>query len=359
VSIVQLPLRLWARPNIPEFGRAVHIRFESHVLLPGEAITTIHAKGPAPRAGSALKPSTKITPSQTRILNVPEGLRSRTRLEVSGAVWIPDLNESLVISDDTGLPGGTEDLPWVFWVDVNGNVSPKHSLIEGVEKISDLESVAMDQKGRLYFLCSQSMSKRGKRPQKRQYIVRAERTDKRLVATGVQPLYTYLKEHLSTKQWADLDIDDNLDIEGMTWWRNGLLLGLKTPLEKNGRARLWHLKNPGALFDKRPPGQADLDLQVIADISLPTGADGQAGGISELLADGDTLFILSTVADGAPVGAAWRIRGTPTNATPIKVAEWEGLKPEALAKISGERLLVFFDRGAEKPMMTTLTTSSE
>ena len=71
----------------------------------------------------------------------------------------------------------------------NGDLLPEPTQIRGIDQISDLESVTIDAQGQLYFLCSQSLSRKGKRPQKRQYLVRTKRNGRDLTVTGSTTLY--------------------------------------------------------------------------------------------------------------------------------------------------------------------------
>ena len=351
MSIVEITPRLWKRPTVPEFGRAVHIKLQTTRLLPGALVGTTSAP--------SSQPATQLSNRAPRVIQIPSALKEKTRMEISGAVWLEDLGQSLVVSDDTGIDGKNEDAPWVFWVDPNGKLAPEPAVIQGVDRVSDLESVTMAPSGVLYFLCSQSKSRHGKRPLKRQYLIRVKRAGHTLTSTGETTFYQFLKERLSPQEQATLGVDESLDIEGMTWWKKGLLIGLKSPLSGGRTARLWHLTGLDGMFN---PGNSaaseDFQIRLVADVALPTGPDNEYGGISEMFAEGDQVYLLSTTLRGPEAGAAWtlNLKGNPK--TPVRIAQWPGLKPEGLARISKSQFLVFFDRGGDQPMMTTLKTQA-
>ncbi|MEE2757877.1 MAG: hypothetical protein VYA30_14570, partial [Myxococcota bacterium] len=160
-TIVQLPARLWRHPRIPEYGRAIHVLLDENRLLPGEVVSAEPRPGtrptppvPAPLANTAgqveppqgsepPKSTTDPAASETpQPVQVPDDLRTKTRMEISGAVYLPDLGETLVISDDTGIGGPHEDVPWVFWLDEKGILSSEPSAVAGIQAVSDLEAVA-------------------------------------------------------------------------------------------------------------------------------------------------------------------------------------------------------------------------
>jgi len=304
--------------------------------------TTRHAVG---GAVAAEVPST-VTP-----LVVPQALAERSRIEISGAVWLPERSRFLVVSDDTGFKKRNDDIPWVFMVDKAGRMDPDPIEIDGVDEISDLEAITRDGEGWFYLVCSQSMNKKGKRKPKRTWLLRARLEGPRLRVQGAVRLWALLRDHLTDAQRAELGVDESLDIEGMTWFDGGLAFGLKSPGDGSGRARLWHLTQVGALFTAGLGAQGAV-LRPMGSVNLPIGSAKQPGGISELLADGDGLYVLSTLAEGPASGAAWYLETS--QARPRLLAEWPDRKPEGLAR-GPDGLRVFFDEGDKRaPTWTPL-----
>ncbi|MBV72372.1 MAG: hypothetical protein CMH52_13690 [Myxococcales bacterium] len=382
-TIVQIPQRLWRHPRVPEYGRAVHVKLDDNQLLPGEVIAgTLVSAQPQKMAVSAAqsnktpsdlasKKTESVAPRKNaasvqvrhiaqskpavRPLPVPDALRAKTRMEISGAVYLTDLKQTLVISDDTGIEGSTDGSPWVFWINEDDTLSTDPTVISGLKTISDLEAVTEGPDGRLYFLCSQSQSKRGKRPKKRQCFFCTKRDGRRLSVVGSVSLFSLLKKALGQDQWRRLGLSDELDIEGMAWWKDGLLFGLKSPLAESRKAQILYLKGIDAVFQTEAElNPSPLDLSVLTTVELPTGPDQRAGGISELMVQGDRLYMLSTVLDGADASAAWYLDLAHLERTPVQWASWPNLKAEGLAKAPQNKIRIFFDRGSDTPMMTLM-----
>lgn len=344
-GVLALPQRLWADLNAPKYGRPVHIRLASaDRLLPDERVM-VEVRGEpvgGARAADAPSPVDRVV--------VPDALAKRSRVEISGAVWLPERGRFLVVSDDTGHADRGDDSPWVFLLGPDGRMEPDPLPIEGVESISDLEAVARGPDGALYLLCSQSVNKKGKRKAKRTRLVRARLDGDRLRADGAVRLWDLLVDQLGPEARVDLGIDDGLDLEGMTWFDGGLLIGLKSPADTAGRARIWHLTGVEKLFTGGL-GPEGARLGLWAALSLPIGPSHTAGGISELFADGERLYVLSTLAEGPARGAAWVLDHR--QARPRRLAAWPDRKPEGLAR-GPEGLRVFFDEGDAAPTWARL-----
>jgi HlyD family secretion protein len=342
-AMVQLPTHLWPRPDAPRLGRPIYVRLTGDTaLVPGEVAEVVLLDVDA---GGAQAAPTAGPPA----LEVPAALRAVSRFEPSGAVWLPERGRFLVVSDDTGLKGPSEHQPMVFLIDPKGRVDAAPVPIDGVERLSDLEAVTRDPEGALWLLCSQSRSKKGKRGAKRQQLVRATLEGDRLRATGSIALFEALTASLDPEAQAALGLGDALDIEGMTWFDGGLLLGLKAPSTDDGRARLWRLHGPALLFD-HGFGPAGARVEPFGALRLPTGPKGAPGGVSDLVVDGDGLLVLSTLADGPDASAAWRVT-LPLGGAPRPLATWPDLKAEALAR-GPEGWIVFFD--SDPPRWTPL-----
>ncbi|MCB9539918.1 MAG: HlyD family efflux transporter periplasmic adaptor subunit [Myxococcales bacterium] len=333
-AMVELPARLWPRPDAPRYGRPIYVRLTGDTtLLPGEVaeVTLLDVDAGGAQAAPAAGPAR---------LDVPAALGAISRFEPSGAVWLPERGRFLVVSDDTGLKGPTEHQPMVFLIDPAGRVDPTPLPIEGVGRLSDLEAVTRDPDGALWLLCSQSRSKKGKRSAKRQRLVRATLDGDRLRASGSVALFDALTASLDASAQAALGLGDALDVEGMAWFDGGLLLGLKAPSTPDGRARLWRVHGPALVFE-HGFGPTGARIEPFGAVRLPTGPKGAPGGVSDLVVDGDGLLLLSTLAEGPDASAAWRVT-LPLGGAPQRLASWPDLKAEALAR-GPDGWTVFFD----------------
>ncbi|MCB9521746.1 MAG: HlyD family efflux transporter periplasmic adaptor subunit [Myxococcales bacterium] len=345
-AVEALPAHLWRTANQPAYGRPAYVRLDSAAadLVAGEPVQLVLRDGPA-GAQAADKPA----PPGPRPLAVPEALSRVSRFEPSGGVWLAELGAALVVSDDTGLEDQpSEDRPWVFRVDHAGQVSPAPVPIEGLEGlgfakgVSDLESATRDPAGDLWLLASNSLNKKGKRKPKRQPLIRARWGSGRLHALAAAPLFEVLSAGLTPAE------QDALDVEAMTWADGGLLLGLKAPLGAQGGARLWRIADPAAAAAGKP-----VPVTPVAELVLPTGADGAPGGFSELLLEGSTLWATSTLAAGPARGCLWRLPWPlPPQHRPEPVACWPDLKPEGL--LAGPQgVMVLFD--SDPPRWVTVS----
>ena len=338
-DIIEMPARLWLWPNRPRFGRVVEVRLDAPAdLVPGELV----AIQPG-RSGAQAAPAPEEQPAP---LQVPEALARRTRFEPSGLVWLPERNRVLIVSDDTGFAGRDEHAPWVFSATVDGHVDPEPLRLDGVEAVSDLESATRAADGTLYLLASQSMSRAGRRPVKRQWLLRIRDTGTALAVTGRVAFYDQFVSRLDAGTRAALGATDELDIEGVAWHDGGLLFGLKSPLDTNGQARLWYLSDVDTVF--RPEAVlAEGQLRLFGTVALPTCATAAPGGIADVLVDGRRLLVLSTLPDGPPCGSAWAVDLPLGGNAPRKLADWARVKPEGITQVGDGTLLVVFDAGAD------------
>ncbi len=356
----EVPTR--CRPILSDgvWGRDVVVRLDDPVpLVPGQALD-LRLDGPREPEGGAVAASPQPQPGEPRPLAVPAALSARSRFEPSGAVWIPALSRYMVASDDTGLADTTEHHPWLFAVTRDGRVDPDPVPIRGVKQVNDLESLAVGRGGVLYALSSQSHSKRGKRSKARRQFL-AMSADGRGWQVNAKVLLSDLLDAMPPSKREALGIQDTaaLEIEGMTAEGDGLLLGLKSPLDSQGRALIWRIAHPERLFEDGNLDRADLTLH--ARLRLTADADGQPvpAGISELLRLPDgTLLVAGTPSSGDPkieTGALWWV-GPPEGAPGGEamahfVKSWPGLRPEGLALAPEPgRVAVFFDTGGQAPV---------
>ncbi|HWB77579.1 MAG TPA: biotin/lipoyl-binding protein [Nannocystaceae bacterium] len=359
-QVIELPMRCWRDPRIPVFGRAVYIATDEPVaLVPGQGFAIKFTgrqsdrqpkprKPNAPRDASAPIASRAPTVGEPAPMLLPQSLRTRTRFEPSGLTWSASRQRYLVVSDDTGLPNADEQAPWLFAMDPHGRIDPEPIVLDGIGVVSDLESIAPAPDGGIYVLASQSYSKKGKRPPKRQVFAHIALDSDTARVTKSVALATLL-ESGDALSGLELDNLDALDIEGMTSTAaGGVLLGLKSPLDDKGRAAIWHLHDPDTLLTS---GSAMPTLW--GRVALTVVADGETvpAGISDLLEHGGDLLITATAAltddperqDGALV----LVEGRAQLGNPKTLRTFPGGKPEGIAlNDAGDGIVVVFDNGA-------------
>lgn len=376
-AVTLLPERCWKDPRQPLWGRGIYITVDDGVtLLPGQSFAVdftgeisphatvrpttpavSQATPPANMPASITAPAPAANPPHERpvALPVPSALLAATRFEPSGLVWSEARDRYLVVSDDTGHEEVDEHAPWLFAMDATGALDPSPIRVGGIEKWSDLESIAAAPDGGVYVLSSQSFSKKGKRSAARQVFAHVAITASAADVTASISLAKAL-DRAGAQTLAALGLDDtaSLDIEAMTPTREGgLLLGVKSPVAETGAA-IWHLAQPDALLAGGSVAEAGLTLW--ARVPLTVRADGSdvQGGIAELLElpDGKVL-VATTAATGDPKsqdGAVFVIDGRVGAGTPTLVRSFPGLKPEGLARTkAGDAVAIVFDTGVQTP----------
>src|SRR5688500_13311168 len=121
--------------------------------------------------------SSLLSEALPKKLILPDSVLSKVdSFEPSGALFLNDLNEYLVVSDDTN----EKDAPLLFAVKSDGTVQNSILEIEGLKKMTDMESIFQDSKGRIYVMSSQGLSKKGKDSKKRNLFVQLGRVGKKM-----------------------------------------------------------------------------------------------------------------------------------------------------------------------------------
>jgi multidrug resistance efflux pump len=360
-SVTELPPRCQRSPMQRAFGRSVVVLLDQPLdAVPGESFD-VRFLGTA-RGGDAGVAVAAMGGDGPTAIHVPGDLTDRFRFEPSGLVWQPDLLRYLVVSDDTGEVAETEHAPWLFAMSIDGKVDPQPVAVAGVRALNDLESIAMDTDGSIYVLSSQSHSKRGNRPSSRTAFLRLRRARQGYDVIGEIHLAEALEgADAAVRERLGLPSGQHvLEIEGLAVRAGTLYLGLKAPLDSEGRSSIWRLSNPRAAFDR---GAIDLaDLELWARVALTAESDGRevAGGISDLLflPDG-TLVIATTPAVAEATRESGRVfyvsDPQPGVLVPQAYRSFEGLRPEGLSVTPAPgRLAVVFDAGDAGPRWVEL-----
>jgi multidrug resistance efflux pump len=383
-TVGELPLRCRKYPTRPAWGRMVTIALDvpgevvagqpfdveidlsrvGHAIVPvGISVvgTASAATSDPPLAASA--PSAAPTaepfsgPREPVAMRVPESLRDASRFEPSGVLWRRDLGRYVIVSDDTGQKNVHDRAPWLFTMDTRGNVDPDPIAIDGIGEVDDLESIAAGASGEIFVLASQSHSKKGRRPASRTAFLKLSAQGSKLRAEGEVHL-AELIEAAGSEVAARLGLPSNaqdLEIEAMTFHDGALFLGLKGPLDADGRALIWKLAEPGALFEKKTLDAAGLALW--GRVTLDADIDGKSvpGGISELLflPDGSLAIASTSSREEGTVesGRLWRVAEPAAGTLTARVVRtFHGQKPEGLSLSAAPgRVVVVFDAGRATP----------
>ncbi|MBM4346259.1 MAG: hypothetical protein FJ100_23030, partial [Deltaproteobacteria bacterium] len=304
-------------------------------------------------------------------------LAARTRLELSGAIWLPERDRYLVVSDDTGWPDQSDGAPWVFGMSGDGRLDPDPWPIAGLAKVDDLEAVTRAPDGALWLAASQSVNRKGKRGEARALLARVEVRGTALVATGSTALAHAIGRRADQGWWERLGLagrdprykkgggglDRRLDVEGLAWLDGALLIGLKHPLDEGGRALIWRLTDPDRVLATGGVGPEQLSVWARVPLGVGPGGSLPAGFADLLRLDDGRLLALATAIGDADEGHAERgLHSTlvaidnPAGTPQVEVLRaFTGLHAEGLAQsVDGTGLVVVFDRGQQAPMWAKL-----
>ena len=129
----------------------------------------------------------------------------------------------------------------------NGTIDPNPITIQKSGQLKDLESITRNKNGDLYLLSSQSHSRKGKRSVERTQFLKVSKEANRYNLVANQSLAQARSILLHPRSSTHLGfpaVPATLEIEAMTYWKDALYLGLKTPIGPEGRAIIWKLEAP-------------------------------------------------------------------------------------------------------------------
>ena len=163
-------------------------------------------------------------------------------------VFLEDTGEKLGTVFDMILDGGkkivgykikdqkSDHAPWVFTMSREGVVDAAPVNLTGIDEVNDLEAVASVGNDIYYFCSSQNISKLGKRPTNREYLIKVKRENSGLKVLDKIDLLSLIENNYSPAEQAQLGLIGKekdgrpvLNIEGMAWHDNILYFGLKEP----------------------------------------------------------------------------------------------------------------------------------
>jgi hypothetical protein len=209
----------------------------------------------------------------------------------------------------------------------------------------------------LWVLASNSTSKKGKRPVARRQLVRLSVARDGGTVEGAVDLSALLdKASEATRSALGLPSIDQLDIEAMAAHDGALYLGLKAPVDGDGRAQIWRVGDPDKLLAGDLSG---AQLKLWSKLRFSIEADGRQvpGGLADMtFLDATTLVVTSTASGLDPqhqtsVLAVARV--AEGEMTPRIVRSFSGLKAEGIA-VKGNQLAVAFDRGSDPGQWLTI-----
>ena len=365
----QADLRLSFRGQI-FWARKVHVELnQDHNLVPGEMVyVRINGRNNYKNRNSSSTSAYGNSPFKIgRIpedhppleqMTIPQSLLNKSRFEPSGVVWLPDIQKFLIVSDDTGIQNGPNDhAPYLFLMNESGKVDSEPVILRGIESVNDLEAITTAPDGIYYAIASQNISKKGKRPTNREYLLKITRTGSQFeVQAKVNFLSLLLQSH-SPAQLRALGLEQFesdgypvLNIEGIAFYDQILYLGLKQPTTDQG-AIIWQLTALDSIFQNQILNPDQLKLYGIVALSENPGIPA---GISDLTIDpSGVMWLLSTIPNAGKdqqCGSFHRIdHFIDGQLKAQRIFDFPGLKPEGLCQLNAPRFLIVFDNDDKIP----------
>ncbi len=285
----------------------------------------------------------------------------RGSFEPSGAVWLADIERYLIVSDDTGEKD-TRHAPWIFLMDRAGVVEPAPVVLRGVAAVNDLEAATLAPDGTIYLVSSNNVNKKGLRKPVRQQILKVARDGRNFTVVASAALADAVIDAFDGKALAVIGLSANpsgaameLNIEGAAFVDGALLLGLKQPVAQSG-AIIWRLADVDGFLARGRLDHGQLSLFATVDLGV---VEGRRAAISDLFAGADGMLFAASTVPGAPdsaqVGRVFRLEPAGAGAfSAVQLAQFPGLKPEAIAQAADGALTVLFDTGAAPARMATV-----
>ena len=327
--IVEFPIRLRHHPDFALWGREVMLKIsDDNPFILGEKVM-ISVDG-APNIFEKINSIFNFNEinAEDKKNNIKQ-IGAEYNLELSGALYLPDIKKYALVSDDT--PGKK---PLIYLFD-GKKIEPVQ--IAGLEKINDMESIVSDESGNIYIASSSSANKKNNLPEERRLIIKVKRDKESFSLLKKGDLYQILKssaELAPTTGWGSFVLSGvanlTIDIEGIAVFGRSFFVGFKDP-ENNGKSMILEIKEIDAAIDAGSVSPAFVS--VFAELDL------KGGSLSDLYFDGKIFYITSSGPDKN--GALWSY-DKPANLLK-KISNFSGYKPEAVTMEDKNKFFIGFD----------------
>lgn len=364
--IVEYPIRLQKHQGMKGWGREITIRIpENNNLILGEKVlVTLNAgvNSPWHRFQAYVLPTETIAAivpqkkrDKSKILEEPISIVrpiltiNESSLEASAILYLPEMKQFLVASDDT-----PNDRFMLYLMDQSGKITGEIT-IPGIDEIDDIESMTRDDDGTIYIATSMSAKKNHSTPTSRRLLVAIKQNeDKSFYLYKSIPLADILARCARENPdvpWAGFILNalekNALDMEGMFWHSNAFYLGFKSPLYMK-RSIIIKILNADRLMEQQ---QIDGDQVAIWQmLNLISDQENIRERISDLLYVDGTLFITGVVDAGNRhqyTGSLWRFFIDEGNLQ--RITKFKDLKPEGITVTNKTSdLMVCFDQGEKR-----------
>jgi hypothetical protein len=350
--IVPIPERLLRIAKIESWGREILVKLpEENGFLLSERVQIKPALTLGIFATAMAEDDSETRKPEFVDLVLPYGLSTDEMFEPSGMIWVPELNNYVVASDEIVVNGVTS----LIMVGKDGRVSDQLLTIENVPKIDDMESISLDGET-IYVLGSLSNTKKGLRDADREIFARVERKGLRLTATGSVNLRNVLETALANsvdgrlEQISQMISAGDLNVEGHAV-RNGVLyLAMKAPQPEKNRGLILQIDGIDAVFSGKPIPPNSVSIYDI--LKFKTDKTGFNLQISDIVLTPKGMFV-ATTCQGDSCSALWQVDGQnkkPTMLAFFKKKQLEGISYDpASSTVTG-----IFDQGGKPTQMVRI-----
>lgn len=296
---------------------------------------------------------------QSEKLDVPKSIRKDINIEPSGLTYVEDLDQFVLISDDTD-----KNHPDLFLMDRSGSISENVMKIEGLKKIKDMEAIAQDERGMFYVVSSQSQDKSGEVGKDRRRLVsfkyvggefvEEKKVDLLEVLNNSAILYpsqswvkTLRKENLIQSEWKI-----SLDVEGLVVKEDIAYLGLRRTFSEKGELIVLEIKDLTKLLNEDVLERDQV--RISHKITIPSDIEGQ--GISDLMVLDDSLYVLTADNHGVEQGSLLKVNMNLSQSQAELLAKFSSHRPEGISlnPKTREAIIVFDNNESKKAYFTRL-----
>ncbi|MFT6070423.1 MAG: hypothetical protein ACJAT2_000777 [Bacteriovoracaceae bacterium] len=347
--IIEYPVRLRKSENVITYGREVVIFVsEDNPFLIGEKVQ-IKSFEKSSKSIMAAHADTVPSPSMENYFDLSIDVDiENVNIEPSGLLFIKDLNQTVVISDDTGK----KDRPYIYTMNNKGQID-KEIEIAGVKGIADMEAITQDENGFIYIASSMSEKKDGKVSKRRKRFLKVTRKNFEFTAVADINFYDALnKAALKNKKedWAQILLNPSkskikVNIEGIIVKGNTLFFGLRSASSKlKDQFVLMRINDLDSVLETEKIQGDQISIQ--ANSAFPKDQFFKNEGVSDMAMIDGELYVLTVNNNGREGGRVLKtVLEDPSNHLE-EVKTFRGLKPEGITfNTQTNKFIISFDQG--------------
>ena len=365
--IIPLPLRLLKNHNIPLWGREIVVKIpENNGFILGEKVDIAYGRNAFDNIAELLfsithsklsakeRDKKKLNKSQNNTDQTVQTFHETSlqngggekglveivsegplKIEASGAVFVEETGNFIVISDET-----EKKQPTLFEVASDG--SAKSIKIENLNKINDLESITKEAGSNYLVLSSMSYSKKGKLKQERRILASVAFSNGRAEITKSVDFYEILKDFAGKSTGIAADFlkkgiaEKSIDAEGMFVLEDSLFIAFKDPLFE-GKGVIFEISDYRKIFSEKRISENQLKASFIED--LPKDLR-----ISDIYMISKDEFFFTATCSSEKCGGFYKFE----NGRSSLIKDFPGLKPEGIAADKSGNFFIFFDLGQKE-----------